>query len=158
MIDYERLSEFFFDLCLSWCQFLDVETFLFFLNGIFLNISKGSHVNISSFKEMDEIEVLSIEFFNSLLQYRSNCEAISEKGEQYKDWYNRNFGRNSDIVRSVERSLQEAFKDKNENRILDLWIDMPAQSENQYINQHFDKLDKDFKLINKASKATDLLT
>jgi hypothetical protein len=29
-IEYERLSEFFFDLCLSWCQHLDIETFIFF--------------------------------------------------------------------------------------------------------------------------------
>jgi len=40
-IDYERLTEFFFDLCLSWCQYLDIETFLFFINGVFLNITKG---------------------------------------------------------------------------------------------------------------------
>ena len=46
-IEYERLSEFFFDLCLSWCQFLDIETFLFFINGVFLNITRGQHVNVS---------------------------------------------------------------------------------------------------------------
>ena len=46
-IEYERLSEFFFDLCLSWCQHLDIETYIFFLNGIFLNITAGSHVNVS---------------------------------------------------------------------------------------------------------------
>jgi hypothetical protein len=38
-LQYERLSEFFFDLCLSWCQHLDIETYIFFLNGIFLNIT-----------------------------------------------------------------------------------------------------------------------
>jgi hypothetical protein len=128
VIDFERLSEFFFDLCLSWCQYLDIETFLFFLNGIFLNITKGSHVNVSTFKELDEIEVLSIEFFNTLLSYRSKCEHIVENGEAYKDWYARNFGRQGEIVRSVEKTLHEAFKEKNENRILDLWIDMPTQS------------------------------
>ena len=49
-IDYERLTEFFFDLCLSWCQFLDIETFLFFINGVFLNITKGNHINVSRLK------------------------------------------------------------------------------------------------------------
>ena len=142
MIDFERLSEFFFDLCLSWCQFLDVETFLFFLNGIFLNISKGSHVNISVFKELEEVEVLSIEFFNQLLSYRSTMEL--KQGESYKEWYSRNFTRQTDIVRSVEKTLHDAFKDKNENRILDLWIDLPDKGDRQYINQHFDKLDKEF--------------
>jgi hypothetical protein len=58
----------------------------------------------------------------------------------------------------VEKSLYEAFKERGENRILDLWIDMPLTEQNHYINQHFDKLDKDLKLIHKATKATDLLT
>lgn len=70
-IQYERLSEFFFDLCLSWCQHLDIETYVFFLNGIFLNITEGTHVNVSTFKEMDKIQVLSVEFFNKLLDYRN---------------------------------------------------------------------------------------
>lgn len=52
-IEYERLSEFFFDLCLSWCQHLDIETFIFFINGIFLNITYGLHVNVSQFKPID---------------------------------------------------------------------------------------------------------
>lgn len=73
-IDYERLSEFFFDLCLSWCQHLDIETFLFFVNGVFLNITEGQHINVSTFKDLDSVNVLSIEFFNHLLAYRSICE------------------------------------------------------------------------------------
>jgi hypothetical protein len=64
MIEFERLSEFFFDLCLSWCQHLELELFLYFVNGVFLNITKGAHVNISEFKPLEEIDVLSIEFFN----------------------------------------------------------------------------------------------
>ena len=70
-LDYERLSEFFFDLCLSWCQHLDIETFLFFLNGVFLNITSGSHISVSTFKKVDKINVLSINFFNTLLRYRT---------------------------------------------------------------------------------------
>jgi hypothetical protein len=103
MIEFERLSEFFFDLCLSWCQFLDIETFLFFLNGIFLNITKGSHVNVSVFKDIDEIEVLSIEFFNSLLYMRNNCEAIVNSGESYREWHTRNFSRSNEVIKSVEK-------------------------------------------------------
>lgn len=52
-IEYERLQEFFFDLCLSWCQHLDIETFLFFVNGVFLNITEGPHINVSVMKQLD---------------------------------------------------------------------------------------------------------
>ena len=76
LIEFERLSEFFFDLCLSWCQHLELEVFLYFVNGVFLNITKGSHINVSEFKPLEEIEVLSIEFFNQLLNYRSKFENI----------------------------------------------------------------------------------
>ena len=100
-IQYERLSEFFFDLCLSWCQHLDIETYVFFLNGIFLNITTGPHINVSTFKEMDEIEVLSVNFFNKLLEYRNNCEKELENGQTYADWYSRNFGRSHPIAASV---------------------------------------------------------
>ena len=86
-VEYERLSEFFFDLCLSWCQHLDIETYIFFLNGIFLNITAGSHVNVSVFKEIEEIEVLSVEFFNRLLAYRNKCEENLQKGLTYAEWY-----------------------------------------------------------------------
>jgi hypothetical protein len=40
---------------------------------------------------------------------------------------------------------------------LDLWIEMPKNGKNSYINQHFDKLDKDLKTMNIATKAQDRL-
>jgi hypothetical protein len=117
LIEFERLSEFFFDLCLSWCQHLELEVFLYFVNGVFLNITKGSHVNVSEFKPLEEIDVLSIEFFNQLLNYRAKFEQIGGTYEStYQAWYNRNFTRQVDIVRLVEKNLTEAFKDKITNQ------------------------------------------
>ena len=104
-IDYERLTEFFFDLCLSWCQFLDIETFLFFINGVFLNITKGQHINVSTFKDISEIKVLSIEFINHLLAYRATCQERQSKGQTYGQWYSMNFGRTHVIVSNVEKNL-----------------------------------------------------
>lgn len=100
-IQYERLSEFFFDLCLSWCQHLDIETYVFFLNGIFLNITEGSHVNVSTFKEMENITVLSVDFFNRLLEYRNKCDENLKNGQTYADWYAKNFGRSHSIAASI---------------------------------------------------------
>ena len=53
--------------------------------------------------------------------------------------------------------MQEAFKDRNENRILDIWVDLPPQIINQFINQHFEKMDKDFVKMDYAMKSTDKL-
>ena len=58
----------------------------------------------------------------------------------------------------MQQNLQEAFDGKGETRILDLFIDLPKETENMYLAAHFEKLDKDFASITKASKQTDLLT
>lgn len=157
-IDYERLTEFFFDLCLSWCQFLDIETFLFFINGVFLNITKGQHVNVSKFKETSEIEVLSIEFINHLLAYRQICSERVARSQTYGQWYALNFGRTHSIVNNVEKNLLEAFRGRNENRILDIWVDLPPQIVNQFINQHFEKIERDIGKMDRAAKATQKLS
>ena len=129
-IDYERLSEFFFDLCLSWCQHLDIETYAFFLNGIFLNITQGNHAIISTFKPVDEINVLSVEFFNKLLEYRYRCESQLAHGQTYAEWYAVNFGRSRAIASSMQNNLQDAFEGTGEGRILDLFMDLPKDEEN----------------------------
>ena len=99
---------------------------------------------------MDEIEVLSIEFFNTLLKLRAQCEERQNKNESYRDWYNKNFSRQNETIRNVEQHLVEAFKDKNQGRILDIWIEMPQTNDNSYINQHFEKMDKELRSMNRA--------
>jgi len=153
-LDYERLSEFFFDLCLSWCQHLDIETFLFFLNGVFLNITSGSHISVSSFKSIDKITVLSIDFFNTLLKHRTECE--DKQGEDYKDWYAWNFKRTNEIVKRVETNLVEVFEHKDK-RAYDIWVDMPQNSNNNYIDSHIKKLDKQLENMSKMNEKADTM-
>jgi len=77
-------------------------------------------------------------------------------GESYQMWYTRNFGRQAEVVRHVEKNLQDAFKAKEETRILDLWMDMPQPNQalhGGYLQQNFEKLDKDLVKMNKAANA-----
>lgn len=69
MLNYERLCEFFFDLCVSWCQFLDIETFLFFLHALFLNVRL---VNLSDDKRRHSCFF----FFQASRFYRSDASEI----------------------------------------------------------------------------------
>lgn len=41
---------------------------------------------------------------------------------------------------------------------MDIWVDMQEEKDNSYINQHFDKIDKDLLAMKKASQATDMLS
>ena len=146
------------------------------MNGIFLNITEGSHINVSTFKPLEKIEVLPIEFFNKLIEYRTACEVQRSEAQAqpadgttataaphstftYKDWYAWNFGRHAEIAKTVEIKLRECFpaEDSDAGRILDLWLDMPGAKEGSYAEMHFHKLDKDFKKIEKAIGATDRL-
>jgi len=52
----------------------------------------------------------------------------------------------------VQRNLQESFEERGEQRVLDLFMNLPKEQENSYLAQHFNKLDKDFAAIVKASK------
>lgn len=52
-----------------------------------------------------------------------------------------NFQRTKEIVSRAEVNLQDSFKDVDENRILDIWINLPAQVINQFVTSHFKKME-----------------
>jgi len=61
------------------------------------------------------------------------------------------------IVSNVEKNLQDAFKEKNEQRILDIWVDLPPQIVNQFIDNHFVKMNKEMQKMDAATKTTERL-
>ena len=101
--------------------------------------------------------MLSIEFINHLLAYRSVCQERQLNVQSYGQWYALNFGRTNVIVSNVEKNLQDAFKEKGEGRILDIWVDLPAQIVNMFIDNHFIKMNKEMQRIDYAAKTTERL-
>jgi hypothetical protein len=77
------------------------------LNGVFLNITTGAHISVSTFKPQESINVLSINFFNSLLALRNEGEKVKEV--DYNEWYEWNFKRTNVVIKNVERLLSQAF-------------------------------------------------
>lgn len=51
-----------FDLCSTWCEFLDVELFSYFLTGLYIQISEGETIAKSSFKGTSNIVTIDLEF------------------------------------------------------------------------------------------------
>jgi len=92
-----------------------------------------------------------------LLAYRSVCQERQMNNQTYGQWYAVNFSRTNVIVSNVEKNLQDAFRERNEGRILDIWVDLPAQIVNQFIDNHFIKMDREMRKIDMASKTTDRL-
>ena len=60
-------------------------------------------------------------------------------------------------MQNVERNLQEAFKEKNENRVLDIWVDLPPQLINQYMDRHLGRMDKELEKMDAAVRSQDKL-
>ena len=60
-------------------------------------------------------------------------------------------------MQQVEINLQDSFKDKNENRVLDIWVDLPPQLINQYMDRHLGRMDQDIRRIENALKSRDKL-
>lgn len=65
-----------FDLCSTWCEFLDIELFSYFLIAMYIQISKGETIETSIFKDTFSMETIDIEFM--------------EEFEEVKNYYSRN--------------------------------------------------------------------
>lgn len=57
-INSEVFCKFLFDLCTTWCEFLDVEIFVYFLLTLALQISEGSSLPTSTFKPTRSIRTV----------------------------------------------------------------------------------------------------
>ena len=51
-----------FDLCSTWCEFLDIEMFVYFLMAIYLQISEGQTLEASIFKTTHMVQPIELEF------------------------------------------------------------------------------------------------
>jgi RecA/RadA recombinase len=60
-------------------------------------------------------------------------------------------------VQQVERNLQEAFKEKNENRVLDIWVDLPPQLVNQYMDKHLGRMTNEMNKMDMALRSKEKL-
>jgi len=61
-INKEVFNKFMFDLCSTWCEFLDIELFSYFLIAIYIQISEGPALNNSQFRKTDLISSIDQEF------------------------------------------------------------------------------------------------
>ena len=49
-----------FDLCSTWCEFLDIELFSYFLIAIYIQISEGKIIEKSTFKTTSKITTIDL--------------------------------------------------------------------------------------------------
>lgn len=59
-INKEVFNKFVFDLCSTWCEFLDIELFSYFLIAIYVQISQGTAIASSQFKSTAHIGAIDL--------------------------------------------------------------------------------------------------
>ena len=61
-INKEVFNKFMFDLCSTWCEFLDIELFSYFLIAIYVQLSEGTTIATSYFRTTAAITPIDLEF------------------------------------------------------------------------------------------------
>lgn len=49
-----------FDLCSTWCEFLDIELFSYFLIAIYIQLSEGETLEKSHFRKTSNITTIDL--------------------------------------------------------------------------------------------------
>lgn len=59
-INKEVFNKFMFDLCSTWCEFLDIELFSYFLIAIYIQLSEGETLEKSQFRKTSNITTIDL--------------------------------------------------------------------------------------------------
>ncbi len=91
-INKEVFNKFMFDLCSTWCEFLDIELFSYFLIAIFVQISEGTTIAASSFQKTSTITPIDLEFMEEFEEIKSIYSKTRKKDlRYYRAWCEWNY-------------------------------------------------------------------
>lgn len=121
-ITNEVFCKFLFDLCTTWCEFLDIELFIFFLYSVLLQISKGEEgISDSYFSPTLSITNLSQNFFTVFDQLKETYSSCHKKNlRYYRAWCEWNYLRLNDMGESILIKISQVFGTEEEDRIYGL--------------------------------------
>ncbi|KAL4491403.1 hypothetical protein ABPG72_008059 [Tetrahymena utriculariae] len=110
-ISIEVFQKFLFDISCNWCQFYDIEIFCFFINAIFLQITKGQDFKFCQVKSLNQIFYLPQLFFKEFNQVKYIYSRYIKKNlkTNFKMWCEWNFQRLNDICQSLVIKLGRIF-------------------------------------------------
>ncbi|KAL4442866.1 hypothetical protein ABPG74_010755 [Tetrahymena malaccensis] len=110
-ISIEVFQKFLFDISCNWCQFYDIEIFCFFINAIFLQITKGQDFKFCQVKSLNQISYLPQLFFKEFNQVKYVYSRYIKKNlkSNFKMWCEWNFQRLNDICQSLVIKLGRIF-------------------------------------------------
>lgn len=91
-------NKFVFDLCSTWCEFLDIELFSYFLIAIYVQVSEGRALAVSEFKPTSQIGAIDLEFMEEFEEIKAIYSKNKKKElRYYRAWCEWNYLRINDI-------------------------------------------------------------
>lgn len=87
-------AKFLFDLCTSWCDEMDIELFVYFINGIFLQMVQGESLSKAAIKKLDSTENWPENFLKFFKKEKSQYQRYIKKDLlAIQPWYEWNYFR-----------------------------------------------------------------
>lgn len=97
-----------FDLCSTWCEFLDIELFCYFLIGIYVQISEGDTIEESRFRQTLQVNIIALEFMEEFEEIKANYSRSRKKElRYYRAWCEWNYLRINDIGEALILQLDQ---------------------------------------------------
>lgn len=97
-INKEVFNKFMFDLCSTWCQFLDIELFSYFLIAIYIQISQGTSLATSYFRNTASITPIDLEFMEEFEEIKAMYSKNRKKDlRYYRAWCEWNYLRINEV-------------------------------------------------------------
>lgn len=118
-INKEVYNKFVFDLCSTWCEFLDIELFTYFLIAIYVQISQGTTLATSQFKPTEAITPIDLEFMEEFEEIKAIYSKNKKKElRYYRAWCEWNYLRINDIGEALILQLDQVHE--HDSRILEI--------------------------------------
>lgn len=114
-------SKFLFDLCVSWCETLDIELFCYFLNGLFLHITSGDTLKNSTLRKYEDIDLFLDSFYNFFKTQKTHHQRyIRGNLNTLQPWCEWNYFRLKEIKGRLIENFLQIFPESDKQRILDI--------------------------------------
>ncbi|CAD8173203.1 unnamed protein product [Paramecium octaurelia] len=111
-INSEILGKFFFDLCSTWCNHLDIELFHFYGLTLFFAVTRGDKIKQSQLMSLNDVQTLPRTFFEDFCNLKCTYLKFKKKNLlYYRAWCEWNYLRMPEIGENMFDKLVSYYPD-----------------------------------------------
>jgi len=129
-LSFSAFAKFLFDLCYSWCEYLDIELFTLFLIGLLYQVTTFQTTNLLTVRPFNQIKGFPESFIAQIKRYKTHYNRYKESElSSYESWYEWNYMPNR-INEIKKRVIDSLIKNSRE--------DTPPNSITSHLGELYD--------------------